>query len=331
MTEARRRLNAVKQRFVRWLLSDVHLGPVKFGENSVTIDDLVTMDAQVPTVAGQIGMDVTSGRPVVFVDSDAKSAAHLSDVRKRARVSSTSNVATPASAAPDVVDGVTLVVGNRVLLANQMAAATNGLYIVDVLGTGADGQWTRAVDADHASDFSPGMEVYVEEGTVNSQSFYYLTTTASITLGTTDLDFAQRGVLVRSDAAGTDVIGSSGSPITIPSTFSGVGVQSGFTDTRDYTDAVWFVTIDTVSTATRIDVRVEWSEDAANLGQQGTENITNGTAELNSYEAQYDISGLSAPFNLPPISLPVAAPNAKVSIKGNAGSPEGYVRVWRKA
>ena len=44
--------------------------------------------------------------------------------------------------APQTIDGVSVVAGNRVLVKDQTTAATNGIYVV------AAGAWTRAVDAD---------------------------------------------------------------------------------------------------------------------------------------------------------------------------------------
>lgn len=51
----------------------------------------------------------------------------------------------------------------------------------------------------------------------------------------------------------------------------------------------------------------------------------------NGYEVVKDTTCFVATFNLPAILLPVAAPNAKVSMIADAGTPSVYVRVWRKA
>jgi hypothetical protein len=140
-----------------------------------------------------------------------------------------------------------------------------------------------------------------------------------------------QGVNVRSDATGTDVIGSSGAPVTLTPADT-YQAQSGFTDTRDFSTAVWYVTIPAKGTATKITVKIEWSEDASNLSQQGSESITSGVSTLSEYIAEYDISLESAPFNLPAIVLPVAGPNAKVSVKSDLGTTTTtYVRVWRQA
>lgn len=134
----------------------------------------------------------------------------------------------------------------------------------------------------------------------------------------------------RSDSAGTDVLGSSGATQALNS--STYTAQTGVTDTRDFSDCVWHVTCTDKSTATKLTVKVEWSEDGTNLSQQGSESITAGVSTLSEYIAEYDISGEAiVPFNLPAILLPVAAPNAKVSMIADAGAPTVYVRAWRKA
>ena len=138
-------------------------------------------------------------------------------------------------------------------------------------------------------------------------------------------------VIARSDSAGTDVLGSSGAPqlLNLADTYFD---QSGFTDTRDFGDCVWHVTCENKGTATKLTVKIEWSEDASNLSPQGSESISAGVSTLSEYTAEYDISGESAPFNLPAILLPVAAPNAQVSVKADIGTTtEVYVRAWRKA
>lgn len=83
------------------------------------------------------------------------------------------------------VDGVSLVAGDRVLVKNQNTGSENGIYIV------AAGAWTRSSDANISSEVTPGLFTFVEEGTVNADSGWVLTTNAPISLGTTALTFTQ--------------------------------------------------------------------------------------------------------------------------------------------
>lgn len=71
----------------------------------------------------------------------------------------------------------------RVLVKDQEDRATNGIY------ESAAGSWTRSTDADESLEVTPGMFVYVEHGAALSDSFWRLTTSGSVTLGTTPLTF----------------------------------------------------------------------------------------------------------------------------------------------
>ena len=84
------------------------------------------------------------------------------DIIESARVATDSNI---NLAAHGVIDGVTLVSGDRVLVKDQTAPAENGVYVSD--GTGL----TRALDADTAQDLDGGTFVFVEEGTNANNGF----------------------------------------------------------------------------------------------------------------------------------------------------------------
>ena len=111
------------------------------------------------------------------------------DFKDSVRAATTVNIVTIAGGAPSTLDGVSLVAGDRVLVKNQTTTSANGIYTVTTLGTGSNGSWTRATDADGspAGDLSSGAFVYVEEGTANSQDQYVITTTGTITVGTTGI------------------------------------------------------------------------------------------------------------------------------------------------
>jgi phage-related tail fiber protein len=77
------------------------------------------------------------------------------------------------------IDGVSVIAGDRVLVKNESSGADNGIYVA------AAGAWSRAADADTAADLNPGATVSVEEGTVNGDKRFTLTTNLPFTLGTT--------------------------------------------------------------------------------------------------------------------------------------------------
>ncbi len=86
----------------------------------------------------------------------------------------------------DIIDGVTLATGDRILIKNQASGEENGLYTVE-----ATGAPTRTTDADTDAEVTAGMAVFVEEGTVQSDTGWVLTTDNPIVLDTTPLAFAQ--------------------------------------------------------------------------------------------------------------------------------------------
>ena len=88
------------------------------------------------------------------------------------------------------IDGVAVVLGDRVLVKDGAAGADNGIYTVTAVGTGAVQQvLTRATDADDAADVTSQMQVRVEEGTVNAGSEFILATANPIVVDTTALVF----------------------------------------------------------------------------------------------------------------------------------------------
>ncbi len=91
-----------------------------------------------------------------------------------------------------VVDGVSLSVGDRLLVKNQTTAAENGIYSVTTQGDGSTAfVLTRATPEDQPSELSGGAFVFVEEGSANADNGYVFTHTGAPTFGTTALDVAQ--------------------------------------------------------------------------------------------------------------------------------------------
>ena len=101
------------------------------------------------------------------------------------RAASTINIslATPGA----LIDGVTLVLNDLILLKDQTAGSQNGIY----LWTSATATLTRATNADISAEVRAGLFLFVSEGTVNGNNGYTLTTDDPIVLGTTALVFTQ--------------------------------------------------------------------------------------------------------------------------------------------
>lgn len=96
----------------------------------------------------------------------------------------TSGVLATSFAAGQVVDGYTLVAGDRILIKDQVVQTENGIYVVNAVGAP-----TRADDMAVGSDAS-GASMFVESGTANSDSAWVCTNNkGSGIVGTDNLVF----------------------------------------------------------------------------------------------------------------------------------------------
>jgi hypothetical protein len=96
-----------------------------------------------------------------------------------------------------VIDGITMVVADRVLIYEQTDQTQNGVYVVTSIGSGAT-NWvlTRSDDADTygvagPDTLSEGSTFFVQEGATGAGETYTCNTVGTITFGTTNITFAQ--------------------------------------------------------------------------------------------------------------------------------------------
>jgi hypothetical protein len=86
--------------------------------------------------------------------------------------------------APQTIDGVSVIAGDRVLVKNQTLPQNNGIYLV------AAGAWTRALDMDAWAEV-PNAFTFIEGGTTQADTGWVSTAQAGGTLGTTPINFVQ--------------------------------------------------------------------------------------------------------------------------------------------
>lgn len=84
------------------------------------------------------------------------------------------------------IDGVTIPVNGRFLLAGQTDATQNGIYYKNS-GNAA----VRTTDADEAGELVPGTQVFVTQGTANGDSAWAIVSDTSITPGTNTQQWAK--------------------------------------------------------------------------------------------------------------------------------------------
>ena len=154
---------------------------------------MITEELRQLIVAAGLTPDYTNTSQVAQAVQALIAAGAANDYKASVRAATTANITTLAGGAPNTLDGVTLVANDRILVKDQTTASQNGIYYVATLGTGANGTWTRATDADQAGELTSGAIVAVEEGTTNADSQWMLTTDGTITIGTTSLTFTRLG------------------------------------------------------------------------------------------------------------------------------------------
>jgi len=215
------------------------------------------------------------------------------DVKASVRVASVAPVAiASALEAGDIIDGVTLAEGDRVLLKNQSTASENGIYVVVASGAGAA---SRAPDADTSAKVTTGMFTFVAEGTVNGDNGFVLTTNDAITLGTTGLTFVQFS------GAGQVIAGAgltkSGNTIDVVGTADRITINADSVDIAStYVGQSTITTLGTVTTGTWDATTV-----AVTAGGTGVESFTdngvvygNGTSALDVTAAGTEYQVLQA-------------------------------------
>lgn len=102
------------------------------------------------------------------------------DIKQSVRAATTANINLVGL---QVVDGVSLNAGDRVLVKDQIAAKDNGPYVAAV------GAWVRAKDADNSTKLTPNLTVAVEVGATQADTIWQLVTDSPIVVGTTALTF----------------------------------------------------------------------------------------------------------------------------------------------
>lgn len=114
------------------------------------------------------------------------------DVKKSVKVATTGPI---TLSAVQMIDDVMVAVGDRVLVKDQADPKQNGIYVVAVSA------WVRSSDA-NGSNLNANAFAFVEEGTLNHDTGWTLSTNDVIVVDTTPLTFTQFS------AAGTIVAGN---------------------------------------------------------------------------------------------------------------------------
>jgi hypothetical protein len=130
----------------------------------------------------------TSGQALVSSGAGAPAWAtltleNLPDAwpKRAVKAATTANI---TLSAPQTIDGISIVAGDRVLVKDQTTTSQNGIYVA------AAGAWARAADADTASEIAGGM-VNVDQGTTNGGKIFDTDFRSTDVVGTTAMSWSR--------------------------------------------------------------------------------------------------------------------------------------------
>jgi hypothetical protein len=185
---------------------------------AVTALDVTTLGAATANIttanitAGTVTTSPASGNDIVnktYVDTLVASGIHFHEpvrVESPINLNATYNNGTAGVGATLtnagtqvalVIDGITMVVADRVLVYEQTDETQNGVYVVTSIGSGAT-NWvlTRSDDTNTfgfagPDTLSEGSTFFVQEGATGAGETYTCNTVGTITFGTTNITFVQ--------------------------------------------------------------------------------------------------------------------------------------------
>ena len=175
--------------------SDVGLSDVdntSDADKPVSTATQTALDAKLALAGGTMTGDLTlAGTPTQALHAATKSYVDAVSeglhIHASVVAATTANLAITTDLEPgDLVDGVTLAEGNRVLVKSQTNAAQNGIYVVQ-----ASGAALRASDFNEPLEVDGGDFIFVTGGNTHDNTGWVQTTTNVVTIGTDPIEFTQ--------------------------------------------------------------------------------------------------------------------------------------------
>ena len=208
------------------------------------------------------------------------------DVKQSVRVATTAAVNLAADLQTgDVIDGVTLAAGDRVLVKNQVSGSENGIYVAVASGTAL-----RSSDANGTIDtgeLKPGTFAFVEEGTVNSDKGFVVSTNGTITIDSTAIAWTQFSGAGSFEAG--DGLSQSGNTINVNVTSNRTAITADAIDiSANYVGQTSITTLGTITTGV-------WDGTDVAVTAGGTNSSTASGARTNLAADGTQGAGVSVP------------------------------------
>jgi hypothetical protein len=294
------------------LLSDTFFSLLNAATSSSTGSTLAKRDAD-----GRLQVAAPSA------DLDAANKAYVDaarsglDVKQSVRAATTGQINLAGDLENgDVIDGVTLATGNRVLVKNQGTASENGIYVVQ-----ASDAAVRATDFDGTGEVSGGAFTFVEEGTTHADSGWVVSSNGAITVGTDAINWVQFSGAGQITAG--DGLTKSGNTINVVGTADRITANPDSVDIAStYVGQTSITTLGTIGTGT-------WEATDVGVGHGGTGASTAGDARTNLAAGGTQGAGVSAPVLSRTVALTIGdGTNTSYTVQHGLGTRDVLVQVY---
>jgi hypothetical protein len=249
---------------------------------------------------GRTGFGADSLVNKTYVDNVANGL----DVKESVRVATTADLSatynnsagtlTAGSNGAISVDGVSLVLNDRVLVKDQTTQTENGIYKVTTVGSGSAAfVLTRTPDANDAAELTGGVFTFVEEGTANADNGYVATHNGTPTFGTTNITFDQFSGAGQISAG--NGLTKTGNTIDVVGTSNRISVTANAVDiSASYVGQTSITTLGTIATGTwnGTEVGVAYGGTGLTTAAKGSVLVANSADTISALDGGGSADGL---------------------------------------
>jgi len=249
---------------------------------------------------GRTGFGADSLVNKTYVDNVANGL----DVKESVRVATTADLSatynnsagtlTAGSNGAISVDGVSLVLNDRVLVKDQTTQTENGIYKVTTVGSGSAAfVLTRTPDANDAAELTGGVFTFVEEGTANADNGYVATHNGTPTFGTTNITFDQFSGAGQISAG--NGLTKTGNTIDVVGTSNRISVTANAVDiSATYVGQTSITTLGTIATGTwnGTEVGVAYGGTGLTTAAKGSVLVANSADTISALDGGGSADGL---------------------------------------